>query len=831
MLSDTTKFLSSFMVQGGLLQLSIGDIGNATYYPQVPQLNGNIPKDRNVYFAPAMRARKGSLKEDVLAARAGWVDNDDPVLPEPTFPASIVVWSGHGWHLYWLFTHPVSDVEELEKINKILLADIPTGDRGCWNANRLLRLPGTWNVKVASAPVQSRIDQFKGHRYDPEDFDVLAGLGERVRHVIRTGESSSFESRSERDWFVINQLIEAGASDSLIEQLFDNADVGDKYRNEKTPEHYLLHTLARAREQHKEEDSVALDNGKTANIGSVNEKKAGGKRPAREKMPVIIQEKDDGYYMVGSAARRVSTFVLHPKVLLEGNVFDQEDALVCDVQAGDVVWPDVTFPKRAFTSVAALDKHLPNMAWQWIGHDTDIRLLLPFLYATVEAQRLPRIAASPTLGLHFIRGVPYFLGDKQTVGPQRTYEGTDAPITWLPTGREHPKLALAGSEVTEKGMETIRRWLPQLNEEGVVWSMVGWYAAACLKPWFESKAYRFPILNITGTKGSGKTTLSQRIMMPLFGQTEVSGYDAASTPFVKLALMGSSNAVPIAFSEFRYDGVEAFIRLVLLAYDTGHAPRGRADQTTQDYPLSAPVSVDGEDVISDAAARERIIVARFQPDTIAEGGDSYAAFNAFRDQLPANFGGHYISRAIQAIMDGTMDTLLGEARREMFDTFPSKLPDRVRNNYTVVLAGAKLFSLVVGMEPPAASVFTASIGEVINLESGRSRTLVDEFIETVVNQVANYGHSSFPYQYEPDNKVMYFQVSTAHSWWLTQRRRQGRGSLERDAIRAQLREATYSRPGKSVQGMWMIGIHLPSAKEFGLDIPEELGGLSFTINF
>jgi hypothetical protein len=343
-----------------------------------------------------------------------------------------------------------------------------------------------------------------------------------------------------------------------------------------------------------------------------------------------------------------------------------------------------------------------------------------------------------------------------------------------------------------------------------------------MKPWLETKNYRFPILNVTGTKGSGKTTLSQRIMMRLFGQIDAKGYDAGTTKFVQLALLGSSNAVPIAFSEFRADAVEKFQRTILMAYDTGHDPRGRADQTTQDYPLSAPFSVDGEDVINDAAARERIIVARLRPATIEEGGSAYNAFQNIRNALPTNFAGSYIRSCLAAIRNGDATRILSEARAKIDNTFTGSLPDRVRQNYSVAMFGVLMFCRFCGITVPDANVFTDSISEIVNMESGRSRTLVDDFVETMINATRLYGNVGFFHHYEPSTKTFYFSLSTAHQWWLRQRKQQGTDALQRDAIKAQVKEASYFTDNKVINGSWMFGISLPAALEAGLDIPAEL---------
>lgn len=821
-MTHATDFLNAFAVEGGLLQISTGHPDNAKYYERAPTFS--MPETGfaagDVYFGPAARRTKGSYKTDVLGTRVLWVDVDNPVYPDCTLPPSAVVWSGHGFHLYWRLREEVHDLDRIEALNRILINDIPTSDPACWNANRLMRVPFTTNSGNAEEePAAVELRHFTELTYHIRDIEAMAALDDLVRRRVRTGSQQGFRSRSERDWSVVKALVVAGMSDDAIRTVFAEQPIGDKVNDKGTSRQYLEHTIAKVREDVAANPPITV----VGADGNPTHAKRGRRNGQAGAVPAaVIVEKDDGYYMVGQTNRRVSTFVLKPKVLLDGSDFGAKDAIVCDVLANGYAWENVTFSRGAFTSVGALDKECPVAAWQWIGHDSDVRLLLPHLLDKLRESGMARVQATPAMGYHVIKGVPLFVTDKQTIGPDDVWVGTEGPITWLPANKEHPKMSDV-SEVNESELDTLRRFLPLLNEACPLWSMVGWYAASCLKPWLETQGLRFPVLNLAGTKGSGKTTLLQRVFMPLFGQADPRSYDAGTTRFVTLSLLGSSNAIPIAFSEFRYDSVEKFIRTILMAYDTGHDPRGRSDQTTVDYPLSAPFSVDGEDMVSDPAAQERIVLVRLRPDTIREGEEAYNAFQVLRENVPMGFGLRHISHALSAVANGHAHDLLEEARREIFAAIPQAIPDRVRNNYTVVLFGCKLFCEGVDLPPVDAAAFLPAIRDIVNLESGRSRTQVDDFVESIVNALGNF--VPFKWQKSEDGREVYFHLAPAHNWWLRGRRQMGQGALMRDAIRTQLREATYTIPPRVAEGAVLYGISLPLAVKAGLDVPDHFGGL------
>lgn len=787
-------FLELFAFDG-LLSVAEGKLDDPKTvkhkYVKAGELNGfEATKNDNVYFGPAMRKKPGDFKADTLGTSVLWVDVDFIERPQTTLPPTAVVFSGHGWHFYWKLREPIRDAEQIEHLNKLLIQDIATADDACWNVNRFMRIPGTMNLKYPDEPVNVELKTLNPTiQYEPEDITVLSKLDRKVRHKIKTGDSRGYQSRSDRDWAILGALVRAGATNELIDILFAHQPCGDKARENAK---YLEHSLEKMRAK-----NVAPPKASSTEI----------------------EARDDGFYVnTKNASRRVSTFTLEPTILLDGSVFGSPDAVVCNVHANEFVWPDVTFSRTAFTSVSRFDKEAPVAAWQFLGSDRDVRLVLPYLLTVLQENGLPRVAATETLGLHKIRGRWLFLGDKQTLGAEGLWDGYKAPVCWLPSQREHPSVDLC-TECTEDELKTLAKLVPKLNDPESIWPMIGWYSAACLKPWLEEHKYRFPIMNVTGTKGSGKTTLIQRVFMPLFGQTDPKTYDSGTTRFVTLVLMGSTNAVPLAFSEFRYELVERFIRFILLSYDTGHDPRGRGDQTTVDYPLSAPFTVDGEDLIADPAAQERMVVAQLHPETVEEESDAYRAFRELRNQLPRGYGGYFIQRVLQ--QEEGLEALLKECRDEVLTAFPKKMPDRVRNNHIVVYFGIRLWCIVTGCEAPLPEVLRRSITSVFDIEAGRSRTFADTMVEDVVNAVAQ-GNAMFNCKYDHKENILWFQLAPAHSWWITSRRRSGRGSLERDAIRMQLKEAPYMLDGQVVSDAWMYGIDMNKAFDNGLDIPKRI---------
>jgi len=767
--------------------------GRKFYSPtEFPPSSTSYDSTIDTYFGVALRKSAGSEKDNVFGTKALWVDIDLLDAPQATLPPSITVHSGGGWHYYWLLDKYCTSNETIEAANKLLQEDTD-GDH-CFNCNRLLRVPGTTNTKNGHTAELRR--QNSGIVYKIDDIAVLRKLDRKVRHKIRTGDRRGYRSRSERDWAIVESLVQAGASDSLVELLFRFQPCGDKYRDvEEGGKHYLEHTLEKIRDK-----PIAMIIRKAS-----------------------FSEEPDGYFVETSKGRKqLSTFTLKPKLLLVGIEGEDtiEDTIVCDVVASNYTWGDVMFPRSAFNDRRSLDKLLLKTAWSWFGRDDDIRSLLPYLLEQLQEIGLPRTASTSVLGRHG----KYFVTSDQCLDGKDIYDGTEAPLVYLKTRKEAPQVHYV-SEVQPPDWRNII----YLNDPSVIWPIIGWFTACPYKPILEGLNIRYPILNLYGTKGSGKTA-TLRVFQRLMGYTNTRSYNCTTTPFVMLALLGGTNAIPISFSEYRHSVADRILRYILLAYDTGHDPRGRSDQTTIDYPLCAPFSVDGEDAVGDPAAKERIVGVRMSPETIAEGTPAYKAFKPFEAQSVEMFAQAYHQYTLTQDVRG----MLEESARGVHNAFPEPLPDRVRNNITVVTLGIYSFCNYLHFEiPDLRSVLESALKSVWSESMGRGKVLADEFVETIVNEVAR-GRAQFFYHVE--NNVLWFQLATSHMWWMKIKRGSIQTLLDRDAIRDQLDERNikkgdkgqYVVSPKAVQKTWCYGVDIGRAAEAGLDVPSELDS-TFTL--
>ncbi|MCK5604623.1 hypothetical protein KAR91_22230 [Candidatus Pacearchaeota archaeon] len=200
------------------------------------------------------------------------------------YKPSIIVESGHGFHVYYLLDEPAGiskyGVEYLESINKALLQALKA-DPGTHNLDRVLRIPGTINWKYADNPKPVKLIHCAQAYYSVEDFDSLIKKDEapqisqdtsntkisnttstakltiddlqitdKIKDLIINGNNGSYTSRSEADMAVVSALVNKGIAEESIKGIFkdSNYKIGDKYREHSKPDQYLNHTINKARE-------------------------------------------------------------------------------------------------------------------------------------------------------------------------------------------------------------------------------------------------------------------------------------------------------------------------------------------------------------------------------------------------------------------------------------------------------------------------------------------------------------------------------------------------------------------------------------------------------
>jgi hypothetical protein len=238
-------------------------------------------RDCNYWIGVSLRkSDKGGKKVDCFALTALYSDVDygqdghrkknkwqtkgEALAAIQAFPLrpSILIHSGGGFQPYWLLKEPVGlengNYAQIEAIMKGLNLALG-GDVGTQDISRILRLPGTFNMKLAGTPRPVEIVWCEPERvYNLADFaeykpqpqtetpkEKVRGTAPKgpqppdlealnipawAKTLILTGATEGYPSRSERDHAVIGELLRTGCNLEIVEAIYQAYPVGEKYR-------------------------------------------------------------------------------------------------------------------------------------------------------------------------------------------------------------------------------------------------------------------------------------------------------------------------------------------------------------------------------------------------------------------------------------------------------------------------------------------------------------------------------------------------------------------------------------------------------------------------
>ena len=227
----------------------------------------------NIYFGVATRDKNGT-KDGIQEIPAAWVDIDfkdvpqyivDPIIEDfkNTLPPSIIIHTGNGYHLYWIFEESLSKeyIEIHEQINMNLAGHL-CGDFSGIDSSRILRVPNTYNQKYADKPKVTVLEN-NSHRYLLEDFKDLTHFdkpskngksktgnnkdSERINRIMKCEFMKHCEENAENldepSWYaMLTQLCQETGGRSKIHEL------SEPYKNysQKETDQKILHATDKA---------------------------------------------------------------------------------------------------------------------------------------------------------------------------------------------------------------------------------------------------------------------------------------------------------------------------------------------------------------------------------------------------------------------------------------------------------------------------------------------------------------------------------------------------------------------------------------------------------
>jgi len=397
------------------------------------------------------------------------------------------------------------------------------------------------------------------------------------------------------------------------------------------------------------------------------------------------------------ADTELSSFLVVPRMRIST---DDGEALRADVlTATGRRFEDVLFHQDSWHSKRQFLKALPSLDLTWYGSDIDLQRL----QAIVATYDVPRKRGVRVAGVR--DGV--FVTPQGVIGPDGWLP--DHPFVYLPrdnTVNDRFEFTWCDDAQYASLREALREHLPTAYDPSVSLVLIGWHFAVPSKPHFMALpgVHAFPLLDVYGPHGSGKTTLT-RLHWRLAGAAKTEPLTPRDTPFALLTSFSATNALPLVIDEYKNDlalhSRREFLRYVRDAYQGATHERGLPSLEKVRYVIQTPIVVAGEELlgVAEPAIMERIVPAATSRGFL-EGEHSEAARRSLAplESLPLHhFAARYLSQVLRWDQDAFQPTVEA-ARADAIRFGCGSESHRVLNNVTVVLFGLRRFEQATGWD-------------------------------------------------------------------------------------------------------------------------------------
>jgi hypothetical protein len=339
----------------------------------------------------------------------------------------------------------------------------------------------------------------------------------------------------------------------------------------------------------------------------------------------------------------------------------------------------------------------------WLGSDETVAMLENRL--KVQSMWVPRIQGVHAAGLHD----GHFVWPGGMIG-ERDLKWVPGPIEGFKAQDFHLTKAVVDRSRLEETLSVLLR----LNATHSVHPVLAWLAAAPLR----SQINEFPVMNIAGIAGTGKTATIETLVRTFSGFNRYLGLGTAPTRYAMSALVAGGNAFPVALDEYRPSGRKYGDNSITDANDIIRAAYNGQTREMGGHPmdpkkmielqLRSPLIISGESTLDEKSLRERAILVRLQA-----AGRNTAAMDAYK-ALPQD--GTFAYSWLRWLLHPNPAAQQGPAALTGAPAGPEDLPPRPRHNLGVLMDGWGLILRFVddyhlSVDIPDAPDLTAVIDE------------------------------------------------------------------------------------------------------------------------
>lgn len=347
----------------------------------------------------------------------------------------------------------------------------------------------------------------------------------------------------------------------------------------------------------------------------------------------------------GAPGMEISDFVMTPNRVLQGVEGGLSYVVLIDGIEHDLLSRDLR-NDRAFHDWA----HNRGLVWSGSKRDTEV------LASELKAASVfcPHESAADTTGV-FDRHLVWADG---SIG--------DRSVRFIPNGPV-VNYDIHLSEPTGPAKAKLIPMMRRMGPHSVMDPILAWAAVAP----FRSFLPQFPILNISGSAGSGKTTLIQTVIPMLTGSNILQTL-TGTTPFGIEALIHNTNAFPVVFDEYRGGARnEAMTRLQQLvrdAYNGSPSVKSKGGDRWNELAETrtmAPLVIAGEQSFEEKSHGERMVIVNVPRPKGGRDANEVKAYHIVRQHMDGELAYSYMRWVVAEMQEHDMPVSVPEADDRM----------------------------------------------------------------------------------------------------------------------------------------------------------------------
>lgn len=744
-----------------------------------------------VWFCPLVfETNKSRKRVNGLGSWVLWIDIDQKEYLPP-IPPSILVETKNGFHAYYILEEFITDIKELEALNKAL-SKVSKGDSS-WDAVHYLRVPYTWHRKDPNDPYLITVKSKTPLTYTPKTIKALLKLPQECLDYLSTGKS---RDRSKSDYILLSEMLKQGLSEEKAIEVWTHSKGNAKLKERGKPYERSIVNRSRRNAETKEVQRRGPRNRTSrSNDGAKS----------------YIENTEGTFVVTNNAMVHLCNFTAIMHSVITPKEAGEELLYTIKAEHSGKTY-ELTMMKSSFNSRRNLNNALSTTPLIWYEGDN----LLAHYFEHLNKGNPKKVDGVKSIGLHYRENEPFYLFENGLLG---------ADLQWRVPTEAHTNTY--GDETVLKGYDInydyklhpdqnraqeLSRLLVNINKPEITWSLLGWFMSALYKPWLYTVNFKFPILSFLGPAGSGKTT-TINLLMRVFGNDRPQSIVADTTIFSVLANLTATTTFPMNLSEVSATTrVKRLRSLFLTLYDGARATRGRRDQTLNDYNLTTPLILDGNYLpLTDRAFIERTVLL-WAPTQELRTKEEEGALKKIRLILADGKVGLFeecVRHVLTTLTTNNNERQLKEIYRLLLRSNPT-ISERILKNYAVIIFGAHQFAKSQNLKLPDPLIFNNLIEQTKGI--GRTDAL-SYFIEFVVETSIKRSDIDIIL----GDNVLGFRLNAMYNHFV-QKTRVLPANLSRDGLKLALRGASYCLGTKRSLGLTYYLIDLEKAKD-ELNIP------------